>query len=93
MKTLKFFLGLNDKNTKLQEVTTIDAYKIAMNMIGDYFGGWTIEEWQGFFKHEDGSIVIEKSLIITTVTDKDYKKFVEDLKRSFSPRINKAFRR
>jgi len=84
MKTIKFFLWLNDQTTKQQEINTVNAYKIAMNMIGSYFGGWTIEEWKGFFKHEDGSIVIENTLIITTATDLDYKDFVEDLKRTFN---------
>lgn len=84
MKTIKFFLWLNDQTTKQQEINTVNAYKIAMNMIGSYFGGWTIEEWKGFFKHEDWSIVIENTLIITTATDLDYKDFVEDLKRTFN---------
>lgn len=84
MKTIKFFLWLNDQTTKQQEINTVNAYKIAMNMIGSYFGGWTIEEWKGFFKHEDWSIVIENTLIITTATDLDYKDFVKDLKRTFN---------
>ena len=84
MKTIKFFLWLNDQTTKQQEINTVNAYKIAMNMIWSYFGGWTIEEWKGFFKHEDWSIVIENTLIITTATDLDYKDFVEDLKRTFN---------
>lgn len=55
-----------------------------MNLVGDFFGGGTISEWQGFFKHEDGAIVIEKSLIITTMTDKNHTEFIQNLKKVFN---------
>lgn len=84
MKTIKFFLWLNDQNTKVQEINTLNAYKIAMNMIWSYFWWWTIEEWKWFFKHDDGSIVIENTLIITTATDLDYTDFVQELKKTFN---------
>ena len=84
MKNIKFYLGLNDKDSQVQEINTIDCYKIAMNMIWSYFGGWTIEKWKWFYKHDDWTIVIEKTLIISTCTDKPYEKFIEDLKRTFN---------
>lgn len=84
MKKYTFSLGLNDKDSKLQEINTIDAYKTVMNLVWSYFGGWTITEWQGFYTHEDWTTVFEKSLIITTYSDKEYYSFIQDLKRIFN---------
>jgi len=52
MKKITFYLGLNDQVTKLQSYATIEAYKICMNLVGETFGGGTIFEGNGFFKHE-----------------------------------------
>lgn len=84
MKKITMYLWLNDKDSKLQNYGTVEAYKICMNLVGDFFGGWTISEWQWFFKHEDGTIVIEKSLIITTMTDKNHVEFIQNLKKVFN---------
>lgn len=35
MQKITLFLGLNDKDTKRQELTTIDAFKIVNNIIKD----------------------------------------------------------
>lgn len=84
MKKITMYLWLNDQDTKIQKYWVVEAYKICMNLVGNYFGGGTIYEWQGFFKHEDGQVVIEKSLIITTISDKNHKDFVENLKNTFN---------
>lgn len=59
------FLGLNDKDTKVQEISTLDAYKILMKTITavGYEGG-SISETTGFYTHQDGTFTIEKSLKI-----------------------------
>lgn len=64
MKTKKFILyvGLNDKDTKHQEVSTLDAYKVATNIFIKINGGATISEAQGIYTHEDGTIVTETTL-------------------------------
>lgn len=61
MKKITLYVGLNDKDTKLQEVKTLDAYKIVSNVIGV---GCTITEGRGIYKHEDGTVVTEVSLVI-----------------------------
>ena len=56
------YVGLNDKDSKVQEINTIDAYKIVQNiLIGVGYDGGNIQESTGFYKHENGEIVIEKS--------------------------------
>lgn len=62
MKKFILYVGLNDQNTKQQEVTTLDAYKIATNIFIEYVGGATITEARGIYTHEDGSVVAETTL-------------------------------
>lgn len=59
------YVGLNDKDSKIQEISTIDAYKIIVNVCKTSgLDGFTIGEATGFYVHEDGEIVTEKSLRI-----------------------------
>lgn len=46
MELTKFtlFVGLNDKESKQQEISTIDAYKVVSNLITSNFEGGTISE-------------------------------------------------
>lgn len=55
-------VGLFDKDSKRQEVTTIDAYKIITNIFVSSGLCATILEAQGIYQHENGEIVIEPSL-------------------------------
>ena len=61
MKKITLYIGLNDKDSKQQEITTIDAYKLVSNIIGV---DCTITEGRGIYKHEDGTIVTEVSLVV-----------------------------
>lgn len=85
MEITKFtlFVGLNDKESKHQEISTINAYKIVSNLITSTFEGGTISESTGIYKHEDGTITTEITLrieLLFTTTEK-VKPFVQDLKR------------
>ena len=64
MKKFTLYLGLNDKITLSQKINTIEAYKIAMNIILQYTIGATIFEASGYYKHEGGRTTIEKTLRI-----------------------------
>ena len=79
-------LGLNDKDTKKQEITTLDAYKITMNILTEHFSGATITEAQGFYKHEDGTLTFETSLKIELLfaDDKQVSEVIEQLKTTFN---------
>jgi len=83
-KQLSFYLWLNDKDTKLQKYWIVEAYKVCMNLVWDYFWWWTIHDAKWFYKHDDGTVVIENSLLIITVSDKNYIDFVENLKKIFN---------
>lgn len=64
IKKFTLYLGLNDKDTKVQQISTLEAYKIVSNLISADFGGGTIFEAKGIYKHEDGTIVTETTLRI-----------------------------
>ena len=88
LKLKKFCLivGLNDKDTKTQKISTLEAYKIAMNIILKYTNGATIYEASGYYKHDDGQIVIEKTLRIELLfIDKEQVlKIIDTLKMVFN---------
>ena len=64
--TKKFTLsiGLNDKDTKNQRLSTLEAYKLIENVIIEKVGGGSIFEGRGIYKHDNGEIVIENSLAV-----------------------------
>lgn len=64
MKKFTLYLGLNDKDSKQQQISTLEAYKVVSNILANDFGGGTIFEAQGIYKHEDGTVVVETTLRI-----------------------------
>lgn len=64
MKKFTLYVGLNDKDTKLQKIGTLAARDIANNIITQETDGFTISEAQGYYRHEDGTITIENTLRI-----------------------------
>lgn len=76
MAKIILFMGLFDKDSKAQEISTLDAYKIASNLLCEYIGFGTITEACGVYTHENGEIVQEPTLRIE-VSDVD----LESMKR------------
>lgn len=64
MEKFTLYVGLNDKDKKVQIINTLEAYKIVNNIVMKYTEGATIYEANGIYKHNDGTIVIEKTLRI-----------------------------
>ena len=62
MKKYTLYIGLNDKDTHAQEITTLDAYKVVSNIL-TAIGGATITEGRGIYTHDDGTIVQETTLV------------------------------
>lgn len=62
MKKFILYVGLNDQNTRHQEISTLDAYKMATNIFVEITGGATITEAHGIYTHDDGTIVTETTL-------------------------------
>ena len=56
------YIGLNDKDSKRQEISTIDAFKIVSRVLREKCGGATITQATGIYTHDDGTIVEEATL-------------------------------
>lgn len=57
------YIGLNDKDSKVQEISTLDAYKLVGALVGDC----TIQEGRGLYTHADGTQVLESTLIVQVI--------------------------
>ena len=76
MKKVNFYIGLNDKDTKTQEISTVEAFKIVQKTAINLFGGGTIYDCSGIYTHENGEIVEEKSLKLEVINP-DNTKIIE----------------
>ncbi len=83
---ITLYVGLNDKDSKQQEISTVNAYKVAANLASAMFDGCTISEATGIYKHDDGTIVTENTLRIELlfVTLEQVKPYVAQLKSAFN---------
>ena len=86
MKEKKFILnvGLNDKDTKIQKIDSIEAYKIVENtLLNNGLSGYTIYQGKGLYKHDNGTITQENTLIIEIIftTDEIVDKIIKILKQ------------
>lgn len=77
-----FYVGLNDKDSKVQEINTIETYKLCMKTIQKFADGGTIFEADGFYTHDDGTVIIEKTLRIEVlfITESVARQIVSELK-------------
>lgn len=59
------YLGLNDKDTKVQKIDTIESYKVVENtLLSNGISAYTIYSANGVYKHDSGVITIEQTLVI-----------------------------
>lgn len=86
MKKIIIYLGLFDQTTKKQEISTLDAYKIASNLLTDIIGFGTITEAMGVYTHDDGTIVNEPTLRIevSNIDIESMKRLAIALKSTFN---------
>ena len=64
MKKITFFLGLNDRETRKQIITTAAAIKIVMNLIYKLVGGASVSKCFGVYTHENGEKIKEMTIKI-----------------------------
>lgn len=63
MTTVNLYIGLNDKDTKQQELTNLDAKAEISAILFKYFpNGFTLQECQGMYRHKDGTVVCENTI-------------------------------
>jgi len=82
----KVYLGLNDQETKKQEIDTETAMIKVSEYLADHFEGATVYNGIGVYKHNDGTVVRENSLIIELVyvEDQDVDKMINQFRVVFN---------
>lgn len=82
------FVGLNDKESKLQEISTLEAAKYLQREIVKEFEGGTISEATGIYRHQDGTgFVVENTLKVEILFFGSSK---EEARRALIPFINRV---
>lgn len=63
MSTVNLYIGLNDKDTKRQKISNLDAKTEISRILFKYFpDGFTLQECQGMYRHKDGTVVCENTI-------------------------------
>lgn len=86
MTQYTLYVGLNDKDSKVQEISTVEAFKLLTKLCGQYTQGATIFDADGVYKHDDGTVVIEKSFKIELlfITREQVKEIANMIKKLFN---------
>lgn len=86
MKKFILYLGLNDKDTKNQKITTKQALKKCNDLLLQYVEGATVYQANGIYKHLNSQTITEKTFIIELLfTNKTtVLKISNDLKKIFN---------
>ncbi len=83
-------MGLFDKDSKLQEISTLEASKVLNRMVVAKLGYGTITEATGVYTHENGEVVVEPSLRVEilatedTINDDSVKALAVAMKETFN---------
>lgn len=87
MTTVNLYIGLNDKDTKRQEITNLDAKTEISAILFKYFpDGFTLQECQGMYKHDDGTVVCKNTIKVILLDY--YMKLVSDAVKDLKLKLN-----
>ena len=81
-------IGLFDKDTKRQKISTDIAIRIVSDLVVNVIGYGTIHTGNGIYTHNNGSIVVEPSLVYFVDGEKDLKDKVKALAWSIKKALN-----
>lgn len=84
MYEIKFYIGLEDKDTKTQLITSDDAIEIVHRLIGDS----TIINARGTYNYNDGEVAYENSIIVLKIVDRVDKVLITETIRAFEKIFN-----
>lgn len=82
----KIYIGLNDQKEKVQLINTNDALVIVSEYLANNFVGATAYNAIGIYKHENGEVVRENSIVIELVfvNDEDVMKMINHFREVFN---------
>lgn len=75
MQKITLFIGLNDKDTRRQEIKTFEALELLSQYIAQAVGFGTLSSAAGVYTHENGATVQEKTIRAEFYTDEPEKVF------------------
>ena len=81
-------IGLFDKDTKRQKISTDIAIRIVSDLVVNVIGYGTIHTGNGIYTHAAGAIVIEPSIVFFVDGEKDLKDKVKTLAWSIKKALN-----
>ena len=81
-------IGLFDKDTKRQKISSDIAIRIVSDIIVNIIGYGTVYQGNGIYTHNNGSIVVEPSLVYFVDGEKDLKDKVKILAWSIKKALN-----
>ena len=81
-------IGLFDKDTKRQKISSDIAIRIVSDIIVNTIGFGTVYQGNGIYTHNNGSIVIEPSIVFFVDGEKDLKDKVKTLAWQIKKALN-----
>ena len=81
-------IGLFDKDTKKQKISSDMALRIVSDLVVQTIGYGTIHTGNGIYTHNNGSIVIEPSIVFFVDGEKDLKDKVKNLAWQIKKALN-----
>ena len=81
-------IGLFDKDTKRQKISTDIAIRIVSDLVVNVIGYGTIHTGNGIYTHNNGSIVVEPSIVFFVDGEKDLKDKVKTLAWQIKKALN-----
>ena len=81
-------IGLFDKDTKRQKISSDIAIRIVSDLVVNIIGYGTVHQGSGIYTHVNGAVIIEPSIIFFVDGEKDLKDKVVNLAWSIKKALN-----
>ena len=81
-------IGLFDKDTKKQKISSDMALRIVSDLVVNTIGFGTVYQGNGIYTHAAGAVVVEPSLVYFVDGEKDLKNKVKTLAWSIKKALN-----
>lgn len=88
MRRYTLTIGLFDKDTKRQKISTDIAIRIVSDLVVNVIGYGTVHTGNGIYTHNNGSIVVEPSIVFFVDGEKDLKDKVKNLAWQIKKALN-----
>ena len=88
MRRYTLTIGLFDKDTKRQKISSDIAIRIVSDLVVNIIGYGTVHQGRGIYTHVNGPVIIEPSIIFFVDGEKDLKDKVVNLAWNVKKALN-----